>query len=119
MGVSGWQGKGGRLPAHVIQKTLLRVWMDRQSGVACSGRVLRQPRPQGLVDGKPAECVGVPEGFLVDGADQTVQGLRTAVRREGWTSAEIDQMDEDRVTEAEWQENLGDRMLTAFERGQE
>lgn len=44
--------------------------------------------------------------------------LRTSVRREGWTEAEIAQMDEDRQAESEWQESLGDRMLTAFERGQ-
>ena len=45
--------------------------------------------------------------------------LTTAVRREGWTQAEIDQMAEDRATESEWASNIGDQMLTAFERGQE
>ena len=45
--------------------------------------------------------------------------LTTAVRREGWTQAEIDQMAEDRAAESEWTSNIGDQMLTAFERGQE
>ena len=45
--------------------------------------------------------------------------LTTSVRREGWTEAEIAQMDEDRAAESEWQESMGDRMLTAFEKGQE
>ena len=44
--------------------------------------------------------------------------LTTSVRREGWTEAEIKQMEEDRAAEAEWQESMGDRMLTAFEKGQ-
>ena len=42
---------------------------------------------------------------------------RSAVRREAWTEAENDQMEQDREEEAEWQERLGDWMLAALEGG--
>lgn len=44
--------------------------------------------------------------------------LRTSLRREGWSKAELAQMDEDAAAATVTGEQLGDRLLGAFDRGQ-
>jgi len=44
--------------------------------------------------------------------------LVTTLRREGWTPAELQQLEEDAAQQLVTSEQLGERLLTAFERGQ-